>query len=166
TERTREAITPAPEIPLPPGAVVTPDPARTEDRIPPQAPAGEPAEPAPAVEAAPRVEPTEELERAGRDIAERVRSILKRAEATIIGDADPQPAAPPPSPPEAPQPAPQSRHADNENVREGLPDFDAPAERALQEDRSRRLIDDTETFDPGRPAEDLFAEGERKARIV
>lgn len=165
-KRTREAITPAPEIPLPPGAVVTPDSLHAEDKTAPQAPTVEAAEPVAVAEAAPRVKTTEELERAGRDIAERVRSILKRAEATIIGDADPRPVSQPPSPPEAPQPAPQSRHADNENVREGLPDFDAPAECASQEDRSRRLIDDTETFDPGRPAEDLFAEGERKARIV
>ena len=72
------------------------------------------------------------------------------------------------APSEPPRTETQARHADNENVREGMPDFDAPAERmsAADTERARRLIDDTETFEPGRKPEDIFAEAERKARLV
>ena len=116
-----------------------------------------------------RVKTPDELEQAGRVIAERVRSILKRAEATLESRAELHPTVQTvASPQETDRPEVQVRHADNENVREGLPDFDAPAERmsAAETARTRRLIDDTETFEPGRKPEDIFAEAERQARLV
>jgi GH24 family phage-related lysozyme (muramidase) len=153
-ERTREAITPAPEIPLPQGAVVTP-PETTRQ-----------PEPQPVQQVQPPQPKTpEDIQRAGRDIAERVRVILQRAEETIVAQPESQPSAR-----KAPEAVEAPHHADNENerVREGMPDFDAPVERATPSEaaRSRRLIDDTETFDPGRRPEDIFAEAERKAQVV
>ena len=183
-ERTREAITPAPEIALPPGTQVTPpDAPRAEaqpqvqpevkpEREPPvEAATPEPAaaETAPPAREPGRVKTPDELEQAGRVIAERVRSILKRAEATLESRVELHPTVQTvASPQETDRPEAQVRHADNENVREGLPDFDAPAERmsAAETARTRRLIDDTETFEPGRKPEDIFAEAERKARLV
>jgi lysozyme len=170
-ERTREAITPAPEISLPPGTQVSPPEAPRAEVQPQPEPAPRP-EPVAAVEApqaAPepaRSKTPDELERAGRVIAERVRSILKRAEATLDAEPAPEAAAQPVA--ASPEPEAKVRHADNENVREGMPDFDAPAERmsAAEVARTRRLIDDTETFEPGRKPEDIFAEAERKARLV
>lgn len=163
-ERTRDAITPAPEIPLPQGAVVTPPEAvREQAQAEPQQ--VQPVQQEPSPEAPPPKTP-EDIQRAGRDIAERVRAILQRAEATIVAQPEIQAA----TSPETYEPALQPRHADNENerVREGMPDFDAPGERPSAADaaRQRRLIDDTETFDPGRRPEDIFAEAERKAQIV
>jgi len=157
-ERTREAITPAPEIPLPHGAVVTPpEQARPQTQAEPPRPS--------TVEAPPQAKTPEDIERAGRDIAERVRAILQRAEATIVAQPEAQADARAPS-----QSVEQPRRADNENerVREGMPDFDAPVDRvsAAEAARRRRLIDDTETVDLGRRPEDLFAEAERKAQIV
>jgi lysozyme len=161
-ERTREAITPAPEIPLPQGAVVTPPESTRQQAQPEPQPVQQP-QPS-RFEAPPEPKSPEEIQRAGRDIAERVRAILQRAEATIEAQPEPQAA------PDASQAAAQPRRADNENERvlEGMPDFDAPGERASAEEaaRRRRLIDDTETFDPGRRPEDIFAEAERKAQIV
>ena len=162
-ERTREAISPAPEIPLPPGTLVTPpDAVRQEVPVEPV----KVQEPVTAPEQ--RVRTPEELDQAGRNIAERVKSILKRAEATL--DAAPEPAAATGQERvavEAPLPR-ATNKADNENVREGLPDFDQPSEResAAETERRRKLIDDTETFDPGRKPEDIFAEAERKAKVV
>lgn len=176
-ERTREAITPAPEISLPPGTQVTPPDAPRADVQPEAQPAATPeAAPVASVETpsaapeTPRIKTPDELERAGREIAERVRSILKRAEATLEAPAERHPAPEANTQSVAPAPVvePTARHADNENVREGLPDFDAPAERmsAGEAARTRRLIDDTETFEPGRKPEDIFADAERKARLV
>lgn len=184
-ERTREAITPAPEIALPPGTQVTPPDAPSVE-APPQAqpeikpepeaqvevamppPVAAVETPAPAQEPE-RITTPDELERAGRVIAERVRSILKRAEATLESRVELHPTVQTvTAPSEPPRAETQARHADNENVREGMPDFDAPAERmsAAETERARRLIDDTETFEPGRRPEDIFAEAERKARLV
>ncbi len=183
-ERTREAITPAPEIALPPGTLVTPpEPPRAEPQAQhaqweadPQPEAAvqveEPApnvaaEPAPPAEEPVRIKTPDELEQAGRVLAERVRSILKRAEATLDARAEPAQRVA-----DEAEPASPANHADNENVREtvreGLPDFDSPTETlsAAETERRRRLIDDTETFEPGRRPEDIFAEAERKARIV
>ena len=184
-ERTREAITPAPEIALPPGTVVTPPDAPRAEAQPQAQPEIKPEPEAPAeVETPPtaaavetpaparepeRVKTPDELERAGRVIAERVRSILKRAEATLDARVELHPTVQTVTEPsEPPRTETQARHADNENVREGMPDFDAPAERmsAADTERARRLIDDTETFEPGRKPEDIFAEAERKARLV
>lgn len=178
-ERTRESITPAPEISLPPGTQVTPPDAPRADVQPEAQPVATPevapvtsVETPPAAPEPPRIKTPDELERAGREIAERVRSILKRAEATLEAPAE-APAASQSQTQATVQPVvvmPEvaARHADNENVREGLPDFDAPAERmsAAEAARARRLIDDTETFEPGRKPEDIFAEAERKARLV
>jgi lysozyme len=121
-ERTMEAISPAPEIPLPPGATVAP---------PENAAARTGAEP--SMEAGQK-EPND----ARRAAAERVARILERAEQEISGR---QTAAP------------------------AVPDGRPPAGRGTMSP-SRRVIDDTETFDPGRDPADMFAEGERKARIV
>jgi GH24 family phage-related lysozyme (muramidase) len=158
-ERTREAISPAPEIPLPQGAVVTP-PETARQQVEPQ------PEPQPVQQAQPPQPKTpEDIQRAGRDIAERVRAILQRAEETIVAQPEIQQSVR-----TSPEAVEVPHHADNENerVREGMPDFDAPVERASRSEaaRSRRLIDDTETFDPGRRPEDIFAEAERKAQIV
>lgn len=169
-ERTREAITPAREIPLPPGAVVTPP-----ETVRQETPQREtPVQPVRTHEAAaerhvePRVRTPEELDQAGRNIAERVKSILKRAEATldVTPETAPAVAASRSYEPAAPEVA--HRRADNENVRDGLPDFNLPADResAAEASRRRNLIDDTETFDPGRKPEDIFAEAERKAKVV
>lgn len=165
-ERTRDAITPAPEIPLPQGAVVTPPEQARQQAQPEPQPAQpvQPPRPSP-VEAPTQAKTPEDIERAGRDIAERVRAILQRAEATIVAQPEAQAAAR-----AASEPVEQPRRADNENerVREGMPDFDAPVDRASAAEaaRRRRLIDDTETVDLGRRPEDLFAEAERKAQIV
>jgi hypothetical protein len=54
-------------------------------------------------------------------------------------------------------------------IPEDLPDFDAPPPPAATRGVStngRALIDDTETYDPGRDPAELFAEAERNARIV
>jgi len=57
-------------------------------------------------------------------------------------------------------------------VREGLPDFNAPAEKVSAADmarnaaRERALIDDLEIVEPGRDPSHLFAEAERKAKVV
>ncbi|MFT3724592.1 MAG: glycoside hydrolase family protein [Hyphomonadaceae bacterium] len=125
-ERTMEAISPSPEIPLPPDATVAP---------PEQAVARGPI---------PSPRTAEELDGARRTVAERVARILERAEQEISQ----QEAA-------APQ------------VREGLPDFEKPAERSgTVASRKRPVIDDTEVFDPGLDPAEMFAEGERKAKVV
>jgi hypothetical protein len=51
-------------------------------------------------------------------------------------------------------------------IPEDLPDFDAPPPRKPAGNNGRTLIDDTEMFDPGRDPAELFAEGERNAKIV
>ncbi len=131
-ERTMEAITPTPEIPLPPGASL----------VPPEPAVAAPSEPAEA----PQLRTSVEIDSARRMVAERVARILERAEQEISE----QEAA--------------SRKLD---VREGFPDFDKPAEKAAPASAARRpVIDDTEVFDPGRDPAVLFAEGERKAKIV
>ncbi len=139
-ERTMEAISPAPEIPLPPGASVAPPHADL-------APTPQAAEP-------PQLKTPLEIDSARRTVAERVARILERAEQEI-------------SEQEAIGRQPASAQARRPDVREGLPDFDKPAEKTPQLDASRRpVIDDTEVFDPGRDPAELFAEGERKAKIV
>lgn len=145
-ERTREAITPAPEIPLPLGAVVAP----------PEAPSRPPVVETPVEQpSAPRT--AEDIDRDRRVVAERVARILDRAEKEIDSQeaaaAPQQPKAQPPK-----QPAPE--------VREGLPDFDQPSERMTVQPTKRQVIDDTEIVDPGRDPAELFAEAERKAKYV
>ncbi|MDP3494474.1 MAG: glycoside hydrolase family protein [Hyphomonadaceae bacterium] len=137
-ERTRDAITPAPELPLPLGAVVTPPEAPARPQVI-ETPVEQPGAPRTA----------EDIERDRRVVAERVARILERAEQEI----DSQEAA------AAPQPKPQQ-------VRDGLPDFDQPAERMAAATRARPVIDDTEIIEPGRDPAELFAEAERKAKYV
>ena len=93
----------------------------------------------------------EDLARASRTVAERVSTILSGLQKKI----DSHEAA-----------------SASQVVREGLPDFDAPAEKARAADiargiaRDRALIDDLEIVEPGRDPSHLFAEAERKAKVV
>jgi len=89
------------------------------------------------------VEPQTEQQSAdaSRVMAERVARILQRTEASA-----------------PPQELVRPHH---QEVREGLPDFDKPAER-----RARPIIDDTEIVVPSADPATLFAEAERKAKAV
>lgn len=176
-ERMQGAVAPAPELPLPPGAVVVPETAPD--------PQPEPAnDVAPATVASPASEPAHgpetppvtarQLAAASRTMAERVSRILKGVE-TRIAAQEVASQAPPVSPSQAgagPEPAAQRATvkpaAPVREVREGLPDFDLPPETYAVDGlaRSRRLIDDTEIVEPGRDPSQLFAEAERRARVV
>ena len=90
-------------------------------------------------------------------VAERVARILERAEKEI--DTQEEAAKP------AAVPAQQKPAIKQPEVREGLPDFDRPAERTVTH-RPRPVIDDTEIIEPGHDPAVLFAEAERKAKIV
>jgi lysozyme len=153
-ERTQEAVMPAPE------PFVAP---RSEPR-PKAEPASRPAKSA------------DEIEQARLAVAERVARILARAEGAIAEQqaaearASARPGlSPRPAPPAAPRAAPADRtpppKAERE-IPEDLPDFDAPPTRKPAPNNGRTLIDDTETFDPGRDPAELFAEGERNAKVV
>lgn len=133
-ERTREAINPSPELPLPLGATVSPP-----EPPPIQPPQVQPAPVEPPVQQA----ASEQSADASRVMAERVARILQRTTET-----EQQPA---------------SRPAHQE-VREGLPDFDQPAEHTIR--RARPIIDDTEVVAPPVDPAVLFAEAERKAKYV
>jgi lysozyme len=140
-ERTQESIMPAPEVPLPPGAVVTPP--------------HMPFQPTPMREPEPEehhARSAEDVDHASRTMAERVARILERTEREI---ANRETAAPKAEPARAAEP----------DVRDGLPDFDQPVERPAAA-RKRPVIDDTEVIDPGVDPARLFADGERKAKIV
>ncbi len=152
-ERTRDAISPAPEIPLPLGASVAPLEAVEVDPEPA-------AEPAPPEEPPPKT--VEDIERARKIVAERVARIIERAEKEI----DTQESAARPTATAEPKSQPFSITAKpmQPEVREGLPDFDQPAERATP--RARPVIDDTEIIEPGCDPAELFAEAERKAKRV
>lgn len=154
-EKAQNAIRPSIEIPLPPGVNVAPPEGLATyapvEEAPPMAyeapsapPEAEEPEPAPQ-------EPVtaEDLARASRTVAERVSNILTGVQKKI--DSHEASAAP------------QQRV-----VREGLPDFNAPAEKAPANDtaRNRALIDDLEIVEPGRDPSHLFAEAERKAKVV
>ncbi len=146
-ERTRESIQPAPEIPLPLGAVVAPPEPIFRDPVI-ETPVEQPAQPKTA----------EDMEHARRAVAERVARILERAEKEI----DTQESAARPAAAQQPK---QPAAKPEQEVREGLPDFDQPAER-MGASRNRPVIDDTEIVDPGRDPAELFAEAERKAKYV
>jgi lysozyme len=134
----------------------------------------------------------DEIEIARRAVAERVARILERTERAIAEQQE-EPVAPQPvAPPRAPQPQvrgnqiqgkPQPRPAPSPDVQvraaaqpkpekivqdipQDLPDFDKPAEPRISPSNGRRFIDDTETFDPGRDPAEIFAEAEKKARVV
>ena len=96
----------------------------------------------------------EDLARASRTVAERVSNILTGLQKKI--DSHEASSA------STTGPAPQRV------VREGLPDFNAPAEKVRAADivRDRALIDDLEIVEPGRDPSHLFAEAERKAKVV
>lgn len=152
-ERTREVITPMPEISPPPSALV----AAPEATV--RAPVIEPMIEEPPVEEPAQPKTAEEIEQARRVVAERVARILERAEKEIDTQEE---AAKPVASPTQPKPA-----AKQHEVREGLPDFDQPAERVVTpRARPRAVIDDTEIIEPGRDPAVLFAEAERKAKIV
>jgi GH24 family phage-related lysozyme (muramidase) len=105
------------------------------------------ARPAFAEEAEPETEPhvpprtAEEIEKAHRSVADRIARILERAEQSI---AEEQAARP------------SSKSAGSKTVET----------QGAKGPNGRPLIDDTETFDPGRDPAALFAEAERNARIV
>jgi hypothetical protein len=102
----------------------------------------------------------EDLARASRTVAERVANILTGLQKKIDSHEASSGALPEAKP--AVTQAPQSA------VREGLPDFNAPAEkaRAAEIARDRALIDDLEIVEPGHHPSHLFAEAERKAKVV
>lgn len=137
-ERTREAVAPAPELAQTPEAPAAVAHASSTEQT----------------AAAQRLRSPDELDAVSRTVAERVSRILERAEHEIteresaVGDTDAAGAA-------------------RLLIREGLPDFDKPAERAAASMKpGRMMIDDTEIVDLGRDPAELFAEGERQARIL
>lgn len=154
-ERTQGAILPPVEIALPPGATLVPPPPPAapfaEEPASVEPPAAEPVveRSEPEIEAAPAIT-AEGLARASRTMAERVSRILSGVEQKIEKHEA--------APAEAPKP----------DVREGLPDFDQPSERIAPAaaNRSRSLIDDMEVVEPGKDPASLFAEAERKAKVV
>ncbi len=175
-EKTHNAIWPSIEIPLPPGADVAPPeglanyapveeappmayeaptemPTVVEEMPEPVASHPEPRDPEPAVTA-------EDLARASRTVADRVSNILSGLQKKI--DSHEASSA------QQTEPTAFARPASRGVVREGLPDFDAPAEtgRAAAAARNRALIDDLEIVDTGRDPSHLFAEAERKAKVV
>lgn len=165
-EKTQNAIRPSIEIPLPPGASVAPPEEFANDvpegevssmayeaaieTVTVVAPAPEAVDPqAEAPKVAPQHPVTAEgLARDARTVAARVSSILSVAQTKIEKHE-------------------QSAAAGRQQVREGLPDFDQPAEpKAPAAPRDRALIDDTEIVETGRDPAHLFAEAERKAKVV
>lgn len=165
-ERTQGAILPPAEIALPPGAMLVPPPppvAPTVEAPPVVEPQvetdAEQAEPMPGPEAEPQSEVTaERIDRASRTMAERVARILSAAEQKI----EKHEATP------AEEPKPVVAKTVQTDVREGLPDFDMPSERIAPAaaNRLRNLIDDMEVVEPGKDPASLFAEAERKAKLV
>ncbi|HEV7691333.1 MAG TPA: glycoside hydrolase family protein [Hyphomonadaceae bacterium] len=116
-----------------------------------------------------------DIDAARRAVAERVAKILERTERAIEEqrpEPTPQPRAEKPAEPVKPvtkaaqAPKPAKIFGD---IPEDLPDFDKPAEPRIKPAASsngRKLIDDTETFDPGRDPAQLFVEAEQKAKVV
>jgi lysozyme len=133
---------------------------RTNEAITPPAEVALPPGARPVPPEAPRPAPPRtagDIEEARRVVAERVARIIERTEKTISDQqaAESRPATSAPKAEAAPRP----------QVLEGLPDFDKPAER-MSAPRPRPIIDDTEVFDPGRDPAEIFAEAERKAKVV
>jgi len=167
-ERTREAIAPAPEIPLPPGVMAAP-PAAAQSKADTQ-PTKATTDPLQPLAGGAERDPAEAPAVTAGQMAERVRGILRGKGPAILPKPQVQTEANAPGEPGEPRPGRLSFKADPDNgpVREGLPDFDASPEPPLSARSAgrRALIDDTETFDPGRRPEELFAEAERQALIV
>src|SRR5690606_29243859 len=106
--------------------------------IPPPQPEGGPDERAQTT-----ASPPSEIETAQLAVAERIARILERSERAIAEQQSSSAAyATPPRP------------------------FDTVTPRPAHAVRSRPLIDDTETFDPGRDPAAIFAEAEQNARVV
>jgi lysozyme len=153
--------------------------------------AAEPEEaiPEPEPEPEPEIKPqapqrsASDIDAARRAVAERVAKILERTE-RAIEEQRPEPAPQPrvEKPAEAVssigKPVAKAAEAPKPakifgNIPEDLPDFDKPAEPRIKPVQSssassngRKLIDDTETFDPGRDPAQLFVEAEQKAKVV
>ena len=177
-EKTQNAIWPSIEIPLPPGAKVglaeglaTFAPVEEAPPMAYEAPTDTTAETTTIVADVPEAaaltsgEPeapvtAEDLARASRTVAERVANILTGLQNKIDSHEASSGSHPGAKPvvPKGPQCV----------VREGLPDFNAPAEKARAADiaRDRALIDDLEIVEPGHDPSHLFAEAERKAKVV
>ena len=164
-ERTRDAIAPAPEIPLPPGVMAAP-PAAAQPKTDTQ-PTKATTDPVQPLAGSADRDPVEGPAVTASQMTERVRGILRRTGPAMVLQPHVQAEANAPAEPEEPGPGRLNVQAprDKGPVREGLPDFDAPPEPPLSAVR-RALIDDTETFNPGRRPEELFAEAERQAQIV
>ena len=175
-ERTQGAILPPAEIALPPGAMLVPppppaapaaeEPPVAELQVEPDVEQAEPeTEPTPEPAAEPQPQPevtAERIDRASRTMAERVARILSAAEQKI----EKHEAVPAEEPNAAPKPV--VANIVQPDVREGLPDFDMPSERIAPAaaNRLRNLIDDMEVVEPGKDPASLFAEAERKAKLV
>lgn len=156
-ELTQDVVKPVRELALPPGARVVPPeplPVPVEPSPPVQDVVVDPPKPTAPMSA-------EELARASRTVAERVSRILNGVQRKIETVEAVEQASPvtPPDP---------VRYTAADHVREGLPDFDLPAERMQRdaEARTRKLIDDTEVVELGRDPAEAFAEAERKAKRV
>jgi GH24 family phage-related lysozyme (muramidase) len=130
-------------------ATAEPEPAAATDH------ASEPvADPEPEVVAQPSTTP----EQASRTVAERIARILERADKASV-----------------PEPAKAHAALAAKDIPEDLPDFSAekPADKPKAprpadsvHDNGRRLIDDTERFEPGRPVEDLFTDGLQAEKVA
>lgn len=114
------------------------------------------AEPATA-QAALETSPSATPEEASRTVAARIARILERADKAAIPAAVPEegrPAADARAQGEAPK-----------SVIEDLPDFSTEASGESARN-GRKLIDDTERFDPGRAPEELFTNGLQVEKVV
>lgn len=118
------------------------------------------AAPTPAPEFAPVPPASATPEEASRTVAARIARILERADQAAVLTAAPQREAEPAA---SVTPAP---------ILEDLPDFSAAAAKpagglaAEPQGNGRKLIDDTERFDPGRDPQELFTNGLETERLV
>jgi len=133
-------------------------------------------EPTPEIKPAPQ-RTASDIDAARRAVAERVAKILERTE-RAIEEQRPEPATPPraEAPVEPVKPVTKAAQAPRPakifgDIPEDLPDFDKPAEPRIQKtaaapSNGRKLIDDTEIYDPGRDPVQMFVEAEHKAKVV
>jgi lysozyme len=173
-ERTNEII--AGGRPVPPPIEEAEFEAVEPEEVVPE-PAPEP-EPEPKRQAPQRT--ASDIEAARRAVAERVAKILERTERAIEEQRPEPPRVEKPAEPVKPATKPVTKAAEAPkptkifgDIPEDLPDFDKPAEPRIKPAQSsaassngRKLIDDTETFDPGRDPAQMFAEAEHKAKVV
>jgi GH24 family phage-related lysozyme (muramidase) len=138
-------------------------------------------EPQPVMEQPVAANQSGSLEDASRAVAQRLARILERAETAIADHQVAQEASEQAAAKAAQQPAaePVKPVVKAPVVLEDLPDFDAPPPKAaatkatvqpaaIRQDvqRSRKFIDDTETFDPGRDPSEIFAEAVKTEKAV